>query len=1367
MGAWSGAFFAIVALLLSGHAAAGSVAGRGGSRSLGRSFFSSSASFSVPALSSLGEKDGLLGSSVFRLPPLPPSSVTSLLSPSAHASLSSLSGSQPPLSSLHRQRFSASTRPSAHARRRSTPGCVAPFSFVLPPALASRAYGLHSSSLRCRVSRRTFLYLRRPFPKHDLTVTSLRFSRFGEKPGTHHGHLLGAVASGAPCRATGGVFAAVPSLRPHSAAWQSSARISSSPAPPSTPVQPPGSSPRLDRWSPGPFAAAPPVPATAEETPPPPPPCPLTFAGLPLPPYLSAALASRDVQVPTGIQRAALPVGASGADLLVHSETGSGKTFAYLLSLLHWHHHANAEGAAAPAASEAVSLLYTPLDAEPRGEGAEGSRHRKKPSGRALTRRKTDLSSKKAATGGREEAEEAQSAAESYLSHAACLDAPEVANAVARASACSLIVTPTRELAVQVAHEVHSLLRTNFCLTSRESEAGRASPLQRAADAYAAARRELEAAEHAASELKTAAAATSQEGGKGAPALLARAHQAQTEAARAQDRLVKARLALAHARGEGKRPRLLLVLSEPLRTAEGTAGNAQAPRVGAEADPRDSDNAGDDGDRCREEKARARGGGQGARPEGEGEASKAVSRATEPPLFETEVKQLPAWARDKIGSSLIVVGAAQTLRHLLQRLGAVQPQTLETFLKRVKHVVFDEADRLLQPLTRYAPLKKRTLRASRPRPASLLFSSLLVAKKRFFQKRRKAATRPGASLLLSAPACLLPQAAAPGASKRKKKRESSPSPLEFLHRVFRLPPGTLSPSPHPSSMDFQIIGASATVGRPLRRQLADMLNLREALRLSSSRSSCGAAEEAETSEGDQKSVSQDEREEMERVIQDLQSRGLLTLQRDTKDERGEGEWLAAKSGAPENGKGTRLMRVVRPLRESAAAASPHEQGWPLVGLPASLEHFLHPSPRGFLATLAYETSLLLHALQPRRALILLAHRHSVVSFLLHLRRLGIEHTQLLHEAFGFLSPRLTHRLQSANEKMPSLPSSPSAVASSSRLHFHFSRRQSLAQAPRESPLSASGAAAHSVAEETGSLRSPGAFSIAEERAEEDERELERGDTALRQVRDVGHAADATRPRTLLLTSMTTARGLHFDDLDYVFLVGEIENAREYQHLAGRAGRQGRRGTVVSISDAAAQKSISSWANMLGVKFQDSRQLLVRLQEGMPTSDYLRDLRNLSSSEPEEKDFATRKQHDSENDEQCRGGKDCGQVAARGEAGGLNDVQDESAHEGSEHEDRAKGQLAMEGCLEGGEMRRTAPREERERNATGVSEADTNEGGRTESGGGSDAVGHVETPLPSSPIKTSEFGKPPGSPETLLEMVSKLSFPSFSSLVSQL
>lgn len=41
-------------------------------------------------------------------------------------------------------------------------------------------------------------------------------------------------------------------------------------------------------------------------------------------------------------------------------------------------------------------------------------------------------------------------------------------------------------------------------------------------------------------------------------------------------------------------------------------------------------------------------------------------------------------------------------------------------------------------------------------------------------------------------------------------------------------------------------------------------------------------------------------------------------------------------------------------------------------------------------TLAYETSLLMHALQPRRCLVLLNKKHSVVSFLHYLRRQGIE-----------------------------------------------------------------------------------------------------------------------------------------------------------------------------------------------------------------------------------------------------------------------------------------------------------------------------------------------------------------------------------------
>ena len=52
-------------------------------------------------------------------------------------------------------------------------------------------------------------------------------------------------------------------------------------------------------------------------------------------PPLARALADRNYSEPTPVQSAVLEDNARGRDLLVSSQTGSGKTIAYGLSLIH------------------------------------------------------------------------------------------------------------------------------------------------------------------------------------------------------------------------------------------------------------------------------------------------------------------------------------------------------------------------------------------------------------------------------------------------------------------------------------------------------------------------------------------------------------------------------------------------------------------------------------------------------------------------------------------------------------------------------------------------------------------------------------------------------------------------------------------------------------------------------------------------------------------------------------------------------------------------------------------------------------------------------------------------------------------------
>ena len=77
------------------------------------------------------------------------------------------------------------------------------------------------------------------------------------------------------------------------------------------------------------------------------------FSGFTLDPRLMQALEKAEYEEPTPVQAAAIPVGLTGKDLLVGAETGSGKTAAFVLPMLHRLLQKSAEaGRAAPAAGK-------------------------------------------------------------------------------------------------------------------------------------------------------------------------------------------------------------------------------------------------------------------------------------------------------------------------------------------------------------------------------------------------------------------------------------------------------------------------------------------------------------------------------------------------------------------------------------------------------------------------------------------------------------------------------------------------------------------------------------------------------------------------------------------------------------------------------------------------------------------------------------------------------------------------------------------------------------------------------------------------------------------------------------------------------
>jgi superfamily II DNA/RNA helicase len=78
---------------------------------------------------------------------------------------------------------------------------------------------------------------------------------------------------------------------------------------------------------------------------------------------------------------------------------------------------------------------------------------------------------------------------------------------------------------------------------------------------------------------------------------------------------------------------------------------------------------------------------------------------------------------------------------------------------------------------------------------------------------------------------------------------------------------------------------------------------------------------------------------------------------------------------------------------------------------------------------------------------------------------------------------------------------------------------------------------------------------------------------------------STREGSLLVTGEDSVRGLHLDSLDTVIVVGHPYSADEYTHIAGRTGRAGKGGNVITIVSLNGAKHFQSWERMLNVKFE--------------------------------------------------------------------------------------------------------------------------------------------------------------------------------------
>ena len=75
---------------------------------------------------------------------------------------------------------------------------------------------------------------------------------------------------------------------------------------------------------------------------------------------------------------------------------------------------------------------------------------------------------------------------------------------------------------------------------------------------------------------------------------------------------------------------------------------------------------------------------------------------------------------------------------------------------------------------------------------------------------------------------------------------------------------------------------------------------------------------------------------------------------------------------------------------------------------------------------------------------------------------------------------------------------------------------------------------------------------------------------------------------ILVASEDTARGLHLPGVDVVFIAARPRSADEYVHLAGRTGRCGEEGHVVSLVSYREGKALEVWAKQPGFPLERER-----------------------------------------------------------------------------------------------------------------------------------------------------------------------------------
>lgn len=313
---------------------------------------------------------------------------------------------------------------------------------------------------------------------------------------------------------------------------------------------------------------------------------------------------------------------------------------------------------------------------------------------------------------------------------------------------------------------------------------------------------------------------------------------------------------------------------------------------------------------------------------------------------------------------------------------------------------------------------------------------------------------------------------------------------------------TFTRTPPPCSIFYlscrQVVACSATIGRPLRRELGHIVR-----RASSASSISGAT-------------------------------------------------------ASDRSSGGRELRVIRDaFSESADRNLATERA---VVIPDTIRHYCVPLNGGDFFSRLEGLAAAVRELQPRRPLVFVPPQERVTAVVAHLRRAGGSvgaRAVALHEAMGFVSDedfggvRGRHASE-AIQRHDKLAGQFKAAGSDRNVEAngaHDGDRSSVTSTSADSLLMG-GRAPEGAGRLGGGSRSGG-----------------------EEVGDV------------LVTGEESARGLHFDDVDFVFLMQKPKSPDEYVHLAGRTGRQGKTGTVVSLVEFEEFRKLQGWSNSLKVNFE--------------------------------------------------------------------------------------------------------------------------------------------------------------------------------------